>query len=87
MPELQGRPVAGEPGDPFADQAGRVVGLASGRGGQGLVDLETDVDVFERDLTIAEGIGHVGIHLGDDHAAPRLRLLNCRRKDIHFNPE
>ena len=43
------------------------------------VDLEGQIDLVHGDLAVAEGVGHVGVDLGHDEAAPGPRPLDGGR--------
>ena len=85
--ELQRRTVGRKGGDAFTDGSRGLLGPCRGGGYQRLVDLDHAIDRLHRDLTRAESVGHLGVHLRKHQPTTGTGLLHCGGEHVDLNPE
>ncbi len=84
---LQRTAVSRETRDVLTNPERHVVGLAFNRARQRRLDLYSEVDHVKVQLAVATGIGHLGVHLGNDEPPAPTDLFYGGRHDVHLDPQ
>ena len=85
--ELERGAVDGEGGHALPDGRGALVGAVRIGVTQGVVDLDHPVEVLEWDFGVAQGVGHLRVHLAQHQPAAGPHALERSGQDVDLDPE